>query len=101
MLLSKYLNTLGRYLMLMGRTFQKPERMIMFFKEYIKEMSQLGVNSIGIVLLISFFIGAVICIQMKLNIQSPWMPRWVTGYTTREIMLLEFSSSIMCLILAG
>ena len=64
-------------------------------------MSQLGIDSIGIVLLISFFIGAVICIQMKLNIQSPWMPRWVSGYTTREIMLLEFSSSIMCLILAG
>ena len=64
-------------------------------------MSQLGVDSIGIVLLISFFIGAVICIQMKVNIQSPWMPHWVTGYTTREIMLLEFSSSIMCLILAG
>ena len=61
----------------------------------------MGVDSIGIVLLISFFIGAVICIQMKLNIQSPWMPRWVSGYTTREIMLLEFSSSIMCLILAG
>lgn len=70
-------------------------------KRYVKEMAQLGVDSIGIVLLISFFIGAVICIQMKMNIQSPWMPRWVTGYTTREIMLLEFSSSIMCLILAG
>lgn len=64
-------------------------------------MYQLGVNSIGIVLLISFFIGAVICIQLKLNIESPWMPKFVTGYTTREIMLLEFSSSIMCLILAG
>ena len=101
MLLFKWLNTLGRYLTLMGRTFSRPERMRMFFKEYVKEMAQLGVNSIGIVLLISFFIGAVICIQMKLNIQSPWMPRWVTGYTTREIMLLEFSSSIMCLILAG
>ena len=101
MLIHKWLNTLGRYLILMGRTFSRPERMRMFFKEYIKEMAQLGVNSIGIVLLISFFIGAVICIQMKLNIQSPWMPRWVTGYTTREIMLLEFSSSIMCLILAG
>ena len=89
------------YLMLMGRTFSRPERMRMFFKQYVKEMAQLGVDSIGIVLLISFFIGAVICIQMKLNIQSPWMPRWVSGYTTREIMLLEFSSSIMCLILAG
>ena len=101
MLILNYLNTLGQYLILMGRAFSRPERMRMFFKRYVKEMSQLGVDSVGIVLLISFFIGAVICIQMKLNIQSPWMPRWVSGYTTREIMLLEFSSSIMCLILAG
>lgn len=52
-------------------------------------------------LLISFFIGAVITIQIKLNIESPFMPRWTVGYITREIMLLEFSSAIMCLILAG
>ena len=97
----RYLTTFGSYLMLMGRTFSIPERMRMFAKRYVKEMSQLGINSIGIVLLISFFIGAVICIQMKVNIQSPWMPHWVTGYVTREIMLLEFSSSIMCLILSG
>ena len=101
MLIHRYLTIFGRYLMLMGRVFSVPERMRMFMKQYVKEMAQLGVNSIGIVLLISFFIGAVICIQMKLNIQSPWMPRWVSGYTTREILLLEFSSSIMCLILAG
>jgi phospholipid/cholesterol/gamma-HCH transport system permease protein len=100
-LLQKWLTTLGRYVMLMGRTFSVPERFRMFRKQYVKEMAQLGVNSIGIVLLISFFIGAVICIQMKVNIESPWMPRWVAGYTTREIMLLEFSSSIMCLILSG
>ena len=100
-LLHNALTTFGRFLILMGRTFSMPERFRMFWKQYVKEMAQLGVNSIGIVLLISFFIGAVICIQMKLNIQSPWMPRWVSGYTTREIMLLEFSSSIMCLILAG
>ena len=101
MMILRYLAIFGRYLQLMGRTFSVPEKMRMFFKSYVKEMAQLGVNSIGIVLLISFFIGAVICIQMKLNIQSPWMPRWVSGYTTREILLLEFSSSIMCLILAG
>ncbi len=99
--IKKALITFGRYLLLMARTFTRPERLRMFRKQYVKEMSQLGVDSIGIVLLISFFIGAVICIQMKLNVQSPWMPRWVSGYTTREIMLLEFSSSIMCLILAG
>lgn len=85
----------------MGRTFSRPERMRMFLKQYIREMQVLGTDSIGIVLLISFFIGAVICIQIKLNIQSPWMPGWLSGYVTREIMLLEFSSSIMCLILSG
>ena len=100
-LLHHWLTSFGKFLILMGRTFSVPERFRMFWKQYVKEMEQLGINSIGIVLLISFFIGAVICIQMKLNIQSPWMPRWVSGYTTREIMLLEFSSSIMCLILAG
>lgn len=101
MIILKLLHTLGLYLTLMGRTFSRPERMRMFLKQYLKELSQLGVDSIGIVLLISFFIGAVICIQIKLNIQAPWMPRFTTGYTTREIMLLEFSSSIMCLILSG
>jgi len=97
----KALKTIGKYIMLMGRTFSRPERMRMYFKQFVKEIEQLGVNSIGIVLLISFFIGAVITIQIKLNIESPWMPRWTVGYVTREIMLLEFSSSIMCLILAG
>ena len=95
------LKDFGAYLRLMGRVFSRPERMRMFFKQYLEEMYALGVGSIGIVLLISFFIGAVICIQIKLNIQSAWMPVWVSGYTTREILLLEFSSSIMCLILAG
>ena len=85
----------------MGRVFARPERFRMYLKKNRNEMAQLGINSIGIVLLISFFIGAVICIQIKLNIESPWMPRFVVGYTTREILLLEFSSSIMCLILAG
>ena len=80
-----YLQTFGDYLVLMWRAIAIPDRWRMFGKQYVKEMASLGVDSIGIVLLISFFIGAVICIQMKLNIQSPWMP----------------SSSIMCLILAG
>ena len=101
MLITKGRAGFGRYLMLMGKVFSQPEKWRMYLKQYVKEMAQLGVDSIGIVLLISFFIGAVICIQIKLNIQSPWMPAFTTGYTTREIMVLEFSSSIMCLILSG
>lgn len=95
------LQGLGEYVLLIGKAISVPDRWKMFWKQYVTEMFQLGYNSIGIVLIISFFIGAVICLQIKLNIQSAWMPTMVTGYTTREIMLLEFSSSIMCLILAG
>ncbi len=101
MLIQKSLTTFGKYLRLMGRVFSRPERMRMFTRQYLREMQQLGINSIVILLLISFFIGAVICIQIKLNVQSAWMPHWTSGYVTREIMLLEFSSSIMCLILSG
>ena len=101
MFITKGLASFGRYLELMGKVFSWPERWRMFIKQYVKEMAQLGVDSIGIVLLISFFLCAVICIQININIQSPWMPAFTTGYTTREIMVLEFSSSIMCLILSG
>ena len=87
--------------MLMGRVFSLPEKFVMYWKQYVKEMIKLGVDSIVIVLIVSFFIGAVICIQIKMNNETAWMPHWVSGYVTREIMLLEFSSSIMCLILSG
>ena len=97
----KWSDTFGSYLMLMKRVIGRPECWKMFGRQFLRDIFQLGVNSIPIVLIISFFIGAVICIQMKLNIESPWMPKIVVGYATREIMLLEFSSSIMCLILAG
>lgn len=93
--------TFGSYILLMKRVIAVPQRWRIFFRQTMHEVYQLGVSSIPIVLLISFFIGAVICIQMKLNIESPWMPKFVVGYATREILLLEFSSSIMCLILSG
>ena len=97
----KSINTFGKYLILMHRTFARPDSLRMFFRQFMREIYQLGVSSIPIVLLISFFIGAVICIQMKLNIESAWMPKFTVGYATREILILEFSSTMMCLILSG
>jgi phospholipid/cholesterol/gamma-HCH transport system permease protein len=67
----------------------------------MREIYKLGFDSIWIVVIISIFIGTVIAIQISLNISSPLIPKFTIGYTTREIVLLEFSSSIMCLILAG
>ena len=95
------LHKLGEYVLLLKKTITIPDRWSMFFKQLIREIYKLGVDSIWIVIIISIFIGTVIAIQISLNITSPMIPKFTIGYTTREIILLEFSSSIMCLILAG
>lgn len=92
---------MGEYTLLMMKSITIPDRWSMFFKQLIKEIYKLGVDSLWIVVIISIFIGTVIAIQISLNISSPLIPKFTIGYTTREIILLEFSSSIMCLILAG
>jgi phospholipid/cholesterol/gamma-HCH transport system permease protein len=91
----------GRYALLMQRVFKLPQRWRLLGKQYIKEVEKLGVDSLGIVIIISFFIGAVITMQMVLNTENPLLPDYVTGLTTRDTLLLEFSSTILCLILAG
>lgn len=101
MSLFKYLSGLGQYCIFMGKVFSIPDRWKVFGKRTMAEIGKLGVDSIPLVLIISIFIGAVITIQMKLNATSPLMPLYTVGLATREIILLEFSNSILCLILAG
>ncbi|MCD7977540.1 MAG: ABC transporter permease [Tannerellaceae bacterium] len=97
----KSLHRLGEYTLLMMKSIAIPDRWSMFFKQLVREIYKLGLDSLWIVIIISVFIGTVIAIQISLNISSPLIPKFTIGYTTREIILLEFSSSIMCLILAG
>lgn len=91
----------GEYSSLMYRTFTKPDRWCIFWKQYVNEVKKQGIDSLAIVVIISTFIGAVITIQMVLNTENPLLPTYSTGLATRDTLLLEFSSSIMCLILAG
>lgn len=95
------IENVGVYALLMRRVLSVPDRMREFMKEFIKGVYLLGVNSIWIVIIISFFIGAVIVMQIALNVDSPMLPRFTVGVVSREIILLEFSSTIMCLILSG
>jgi phospholipid/cholesterol/gamma-HCH transport system permease protein len=99
--MKKALHQIGEYVLLLQKCLSLPDRWSMFFRQLVKEIYKLGVDSLWIVVIISIFIGMVIAIQISLNIQSPLIPKFTIGYTTREIILLEFSSSIMCLILAG
>lgn len=97
----KSISNLGQYMLLMGKVFSRPDRWSVFFKQLLQEVYKLIFDSIWIVVIISVFIGAVITIQTQLNMNSPLFPRYTVGLATRDVLLLEFSSAIMCLILAG
>ncbi len=101
MLLTSYIKSFGRYCLFMRQVFRRPDKWSVFFRSMINEIYKLGIDSIPLVIIISIFIGAVITIQMQLNIMSPLIPSYSVGLATREILLLEFSSSILSLILAG
>ncbi|MBR5102530.1 MAG: ABC transporter permease [Muribaculaceae bacterium] len=101
MILTKSLEAFGNYCSLIWRSIAIPEKWSIFGKRYLGEMSKLGINSIPLILIVSLFIGSLCTILIKLNLSNPLLPRYTIGLSTREIILLEFSSTILCLILSG
>lgn len=92
---------IGQYVLLMIRVFKQPDRWRMFFRQLSYELDKLGTQSVPIDLIISVFIGAIMTMQIKLDMANPLLPKYTVGVVTRDTMLLEFSSTILCLILAG
>lgn len=91
----------GRYFMLMKRSFGKPEKLSIYRNRIFEEINILGINSLGIVAIISVFMGAVITIQSAFNFENPLVPTYAIGVAVRDSMILEFSPAIVSLILAG
>lgn len=85
----------------MRKVFSRPEKARTFIKQIFHEIDSLGINSLGIVMIVSFFMGAVITLQTAYNITNPFIPLYLVGLGTRDSMILEFSSTIAGLILAG
>lgn len=97
----KLLEAIGRYCILMGKVFSRPEKVSIYYRRLIAEIEQLGINSIPLTAIISIFIGAVMVLQMAITLESPFIPKMLIGYATKEVMILEFSSTVLAIILAG
>ncbi|MEN9443951.1 MAG: hypothetical protein RIS47_841 [Bacteroidota bacterium] len=95
------IHTLGLYYQLMAKIVAKPEKPSVYLKLIVDDLEKIGINSAGIVAIISVFMGAVITLQTAININSPLIPRYLIGFAARESILLEFSSTMVSLILAG
>lgn len=92
---------IGRYILMIKRCFTRPERAAMYWKETLRQMSNIGVGSVMIIILISFFIGAVSAVQFAYNLSGSMVPMYYVGYVVKESLILELAPTISGLILAG
>lgn len=92
---------IGKYVLFLGKVFKRPQKWRIFINDVFSEIEKLGINSIAIVFIISVFMGAVITLQTAYNIELSFVPLYLVGLGTRDSMILEFSSTIVALILAG
>ncbi|MFT5779024.1 MAG: phospholipid/cholesterol/gamma-HCH transport system permease protein [Crocinitomicaceae bacterium] len=95
------LRNIGRYMLMVWIVFSRPEKWAVFRKRLFHEIQYIGINSIPIVALMSTFMGGVIALQTAANMTSPLLPEYTIGYITRSSTILEFSPTIISLILAG
>ena len=96
-----YLRHVGKYFIMLGQVFKRPQKGRVFKEALFKEFDELGLKSLGIVIFISFFIGGVIALQTALNIDSPFIPKNLIGFATKRSVILEFAPTFCSIILAG
>src|SRR5438046_2822176 len=92
---------IGRYLLMIKGMLSKPENMKMYWKEFIHQCSEIGIGSLGIVVVISVFIGAVSTVQTAYQLVSPLIPKSSIAQIVRDTVILEFSPTLVCIVLAG
>jgi phospholipid/cholesterol/gamma-HCH transport system permease protein len=92
---------IGQYSMLLQKVFKKPQKYKIYLRQIIHEIDSIGISSMSLVAIISVFMGGIITIQAAFSFTSPLVPIYAVGFTARESMLLEFSPTVICLILAG
>ena len=95
------ISEVGKYLLIIFQAFKRPDKGRVFRKQLMIDFQALGVSSIGLVAFISLFTGGIIALQTAYNIDNPLVPLWLIGYTTKQMMILEFSPTIISLILVG
>ena len=96
-----YLSDIGKYFIMIKMSFFKPSKWKILKKLIFKEINDLIIESIPIVTILSFFIGAVKSIQTALNLNSPFLSKSLIGFATRQSVILEFAPTFMSIIMAG
>ncbi len=91
----------GRYILMIKGMFTRPENMRMYWKEFMHQCVEIGIGSLGIVVIISVFMGAVSAVQTAYQLVSPIIPKSTIAQIVRDTVILEFAPTLVCIVLAG
>ncbi|MEO8861801.1 MAG: ABC transporter permease [Ginsengibacter sp.] len=94
-------STVGSYLLMIKGMFTKPENFKMYWKELMHQSAEIGMGSLGIVAVISVFMGAVSAVQTAYQLTSPILPKETIAVIVRDTVILEFAPTLVCIVLAG
>jgi len=92
---------IGRYLLMLKGMFTRPENVRMYWKEFMHQCNDIGIGSLGIVVIISVFMGAVSTVQTAYQLVSPLIPPSTIAQIVRDTVILEFAPTLVCIVLAG
>src|SRR6516162_5869744 len=91
----------GRFMLMLRGMFSKPENGKMYWKEFMHQCSEIGIGSLGIVIIISVFMGAVSALQTAYQLVTPFIPLSTIAQIVRDTVILEFAPTLVCIVLAG
>lgn len=97
----KFISDFGRYILMIKDMFSRPENFKMYWKEFMHQCSDIGIGSLGIVAIISIFMGAVSAVQTAYQLVSPLIPKSTIAQIVRDTVILEFAPTLVCIVLAG
>jgi phospholipid/cholesterol/gamma-HCH transport system permease protein len=97
----KFFSEVGKYLKMIKGMFSKPENLKMYWKEFMHQCSEIGIGSLGIVIIISIFMGAVSTVQTAYQLTSPLIPKYTIAQVVRDTVILEFAPTLVSIVLSG
>ncbi len=99
--MKRFFGHFGKLVLMVWDGFSKPENLKVYWTEFMEQCMDIGIGSLPIVVIISLFMGMVMTVQFAYQLISPLIPKSVIGTLVRDSTIIEFSPTLVCIVLAG
>ena len=94
-------NHIGKYTLMLKGMISKPENGKVYWREFMLQCNDIGIGSLGIVSIVSVFMGMVSAVQTSYQLVNPLIPKTTIAQIVRDTVILEFSPTLVCIVQIG